>query len=164
MLLELLLVAISLVLAVPVLASCNRYLRRRRGVLEVAFFHPYASGGGGGERVLWVAIRQVAFQRSPREWREHPPHGGKSKPVQSSSRGGTSRVGRREADTGHGVPGRSAGDESVAAEACEGAIWRGNPPGPAQCGRCAATAPRGSRPIPVPHDGLSSARLYDSRP
>mmetsp|Transcript_10375 Transcript_10375/g.39248 ORF Transcript_10375/g.39248 Transcript_10375/m.39248 type:complete len:485 (-) Transcript_10375:305-1759(-) len=59
MLLELLLVAISLVLAVPVLASCNRYLRRRRGVLEVAFFHPYASGGGGGERVLWVAIRAL---------------------------------------------------------------------------------------------------------
>uniref|UniRef100_A0A7S1XN84 GDP-Man:Man(3)GlcNAc(2)-PP-Dol alpha-1,2-mannosyltransferase n=1 Tax=Phaeomonas parva TaxID=124430 RepID=A0A7S1XN84_9STRA len=31
----------------------------RREPLEVCFFHPYASGGGGGERVLWLAVKAL---------------------------------------------------------------------------------------------------------
>jgi alpha-1,2-mannosyltransferase len=39
--------------------------RRRHGrVRRIAFFHPYCSGGGGGERVLWKMI-QVLHQLRP---------------------------------------------------------------------------------------------------
>jgi hypothetical protein len=31
----------------------------------VAFFHPFADGGGGGERVLWCAVKAL---------QEHSPH------------------------------------------------------------------------------------------
>lgn len=33
--------------------------------VNVGIFHPYANAGGGGERVLWCAIRalQVSFQK-----------------------------------------------------------------------------------------------------
>lgn len=27
--------------------------------LSVGFFHPYCNAGGGGERVLWIAIRAI---------------------------------------------------------------------------------------------------------
>ena len=30
-----------------------------RGIKVVGFFHPYCNAGGGGERVLWVAIRAL---------------------------------------------------------------------------------------------------------
>ncbi|XP_013171616.1 PREDICTED: GDP-Man:Man(3)GlcNAc(2)-PP-Dol alpha-1,2-mannosyltransferase [Papilio xuthus] len=33
--------------------------RREKEGLNVAFFHPYCNAGGGGERVLWVAIKAV---------------------------------------------------------------------------------------------------------
>ncbi|XP_041969048.1 GDP-Man:Man(3)GlcNAc(2)-PP-Dol alpha-1,2-mannosyltransferase isoform X2 [Aricia agestis] len=33
--------------------------RRKRDGANVAFFHPYCNGGGGGERVLWVAIKAL---------------------------------------------------------------------------------------------------------
>ncbi|CAG9571993.1 unnamed protein product [Danaus chrysippus] len=33
--------------------------RRTRDGANVAFFHPYCNGGGGGERVLWVAIKAL---------------------------------------------------------------------------------------------------------
>ncbi|CAG4987381.1 unnamed protein product [Colias eurytheme] len=33
--------------------------RRRRDGANVAFFHPYCNAGGGGERVLWVAIKAI---------------------------------------------------------------------------------------------------------
>ncbi|XP_063831810.1 GDP-Man:Man(3)GlcNAc(2)-PP-Dol alpha-1,2-mannosyltransferase [Ostrinia nubilalis] len=33
--------------------------RRKREGTNVAFFHPYANAGGGGERVLWVAIKAL---------------------------------------------------------------------------------------------------------
>ncbi|KAL0879797.1 hypothetical protein ABMA27_003508 [Loxostege sticticalis] len=33
--------------------------RRKRDGANVAFFHPYANAGGGGERVLWVAIKAL---------------------------------------------------------------------------------------------------------
>ena len=33
---------------------------RTRGIATtVAFFHPYCNAGGGGERVLWTAIRAI---------------------------------------------------------------------------------------------------------
>lgn len=35
-------------------------LRRRRArPFSIAFFHPYTNAGGGGERVLWCAIRAI---------------------------------------------------------------------------------------------------------
>ncbi|CAK1588873.1 unnamed protein product [Parnassius mnemosyne] len=33
--------------------------RRQRDGANVAFFHPYCNAGGGGERVLWVAIKAI---------------------------------------------------------------------------------------------------------
>lgn len=33
--------------------------RRKRDGANVAFFHPYCNAGGGGERVLWVAIKAI---------------------------------------------------------------------------------------------------------
>ncbi|CAH2088385.1 unnamed protein product [Euphydryas editha] len=33
--------------------------RRKRDGANIAFFHPYCNAGGGGERVLWVAIRAI---------------------------------------------------------------------------------------------------------
>ncbi|CAG9461979.1 unnamed protein product [Pedinophyceae sp. YPF-701] len=40
-----------------VLLRVTCHLRRRAGT--VAFFHPYANDGGGGERVLWCAIEAI---------------------------------------------------------------------------------------------------------
>ena len=34
-------------------------LLQRRDKKSVAFFHPYTNDGGGGERVLWCAIRAL---------------------------------------------------------------------------------------------------------
>ncbi|KAM3956342.1 ALG11 alpha-1,2-mannosyltransferase [Aphomia sociella] len=33
--------------------------RRNRDGANIAFFHPYCNAGGGGERVLWVAIKAI---------------------------------------------------------------------------------------------------------
>ncbi|VVC90152.1 unnamed protein product [Leptidea sinapis] len=33
--------------------------RRKRDGANIAFFHPYCNAGGGGERVLWVAIKAI---------------------------------------------------------------------------------------------------------
>ncbi|KAG7164956.1 GDP-Man:Man(3)GlcNAc(2)-PP-Dol alpha-1,2-mannosyltransferase-like [Homarus americanus] len=42
------------------LKFCVYTLRRGEpGYLHVAFFHPYCNAGGGGERVLWCAIRSL---------------------------------------------------------------------------------------------------------
>lgn len=37
--------------------------RRRASPFSIGFFHPYCNAGGGGERVLWIAIKaiQTAF-------------------------------------------------------------------------------------------------------
>lgn len=37
----------------------RKLTRRKRDGANVAFFHPYCNAGGGGERVLWVAIKAV---------------------------------------------------------------------------------------------------------
>ncbi|XP_049609892.1 GDP-Man:Man(3)GlcNAc(2)-PP-Dol alpha-1,2-mannosyltransferase [Syngnathus scovelli] len=59
----LLAVLVLLMLAVRLWLKGKRSARRARtGRPAVAFFHPYCNAGGGGERVLWCAIR--ALQRS----------------------------------------------------------------------------------------------------
>ena len=40
-------------------AAVRRCRSRRAGRRRVAFFHPYCNAGGGGERVLWCAIRAL---------------------------------------------------------------------------------------------------------
>lgn len=35
---------------------------KKPNVISVAFFHPYCNAGGGGERVLWTAIRAVQMK------------------------------------------------------------------------------------------------------
>ncbi|XP_061654965.1 GDP-Man:Man(3)GlcNAc(2)-PP-Dol alpha-1,2-mannosyltransferase isoform X1 [Phyllopteryx taeniolatus] len=58
----LLAVLILLMLAVRLWLNGKRNTRHARtGRRAVAFFHPYCNAGGGGERVLWCAIR--ALQR-----------------------------------------------------------------------------------------------------
>lgn len=59
-----------------VLAYASRWWTRRRyGVAAsatvVGFFHPFCAGGGGGERVLWRAVRAVAELSKDLE---HPLH------------------------------------------------------------------------------------------
>ncbi|XP_029030637.1 GDP-Man:Man(3)GlcNAc(2)-PP-Dol alpha-1,2-mannosyltransferase [Betta splendens] len=56
----LLAVLLLLVLAVRFWLQSNRSARwARDGRPAVAFFHPYCNAGGGGERVLWCAIRAL---------------------------------------------------------------------------------------------------------
>lgn len=38
--------------------SKKRTNRKQKGIV-VAFFHPYCNAGGGGERVLWAAIKAI---------------------------------------------------------------------------------------------------------
>ncbi|KAM6893846.1 GDP-Man:Man(3)GlcNAc(2)-PP-Dol alpha-1,2-mannosyltransferase [Xenentodon cancila] len=53
-------VLVLLVLAVRFWLQSSRNARRARdGRPTVAFFHPYCNAGGGGERVLWCAIRAL---------------------------------------------------------------------------------------------------------
>jgi alpha-1,2-mannosyltransferase len=40
------------------LRQCSNEGDKQRPVV-VGFFHPYCNAGGGGERVLWVAIRAL---------------------------------------------------------------------------------------------------------
>uniref|UniRef100_A0A672H2E4 GDP-Man:Man(3)GlcNAc(2)-PP-Dol alpha-1,2-mannosyltransferase n=1 Tax=Salarias fasciatus TaxID=181472 RepID=A0A672H2E4_SALFA len=57
-----LLVALLLLLLLAVrlvLQSFRKALRARDGRPAVAFFHPYCHAGGGGERVLWCAVRAL---------------------------------------------------------------------------------------------------------
>ena len=39
-------------------------LRRKAKVKAVGFFHPFTNDGGGGERVLWCAVKAVQEKRS----------------------------------------------------------------------------------------------------
>lgn len=53
-------VLVLLVLGVRLWLQGIRNARRARdGCPTVAFFHPYCNAGGGGERVLWCAIRAL---------------------------------------------------------------------------------------------------------
>mgnify|MGYP002775018733 CR=1 FL=1 len=38
------------------------HIRRRKRDYSVGFFHPYTNDGGGGERVLWCAVRALQEQ------------------------------------------------------------------------------------------------------
>ncbi|CAI2348575.1 unnamed protein product [Caenorhabditis sp. 36 PRJEB53466] len=44
---------------ISIIATIKYSLERRRKAKAVAFFHPYCNAGGGGERVLWAAIRSL---------------------------------------------------------------------------------------------------------
>lgn len=58
-------VLVLLVLAVRLWLQSSRNARRARdGCPTVAFFHPYCNAGGGGERVLWCAIRALQSRYS----------------------------------------------------------------------------------------------------
>lgn len=53
-------VLVLLVLAVRLWFQSIRKARRAKDRrATVAFFHPYCNAGGGGERVLWCAIRAL---------------------------------------------------------------------------------------------------------
>lgn len=53
-------VLVLLVLAVRLWFQSIRKARRAKDRRPaVAFFHPYCNAGGGGERVLWCAIRAL---------------------------------------------------------------------------------------------------------
>ena len=53
------LTAVLLVGALCLLCVRVRILTRRRDGRTLAFLHPFCNDGGGGERVLWVAIREL---------------------------------------------------------------------------------------------------------
>lgn len=58
-------VAIGSWTALRIITHASRWRTRRRynvavGAVVVGFFHPFCSGGGGGERVLWRAVRTLA--------------------------------------------------------------------------------------------------------
>ena len=59
------------VLLLALLSACLLSLRlrvvRARRVLGV--LHPYANDGGGGERVLWVALRELLARHQLQGWR-----------------------------------------------------------------------------------------------
>lgn len=56
----LLTILVLLLLSVRLWLQGNRNGRRAQtGRPTVAFFHPYCNAGGGGERVLWCAIRAL---------------------------------------------------------------------------------------------------------
>lgn len=58
MLILLLIGLAALLLVATVLAF---YRKRQKGNMKtIAFFHPHCSAGGGGERVLWKAIKALA--------------------------------------------------------------------------------------------------------
>lgn len=48
-----------IILACCLIAAVVYHVRSRRAQNVVAFFHPYCNAGGGGERVLWCAIRTM---------------------------------------------------------------------------------------------------------
>ena len=49
----------TLILALIVRIVLLVVYHRRRRSNSVAFFHPYTNDGGGGERVLWCAVKAV---------------------------------------------------------------------------------------------------------
>lgn len=55
------LLLISIVLCLRLCFKIKRKMYRDSvgGKRVVGFFHPYCNAGGGGERVLWVAVRAI---------------------------------------------------------------------------------------------------------
>ncbi|XP_062202066.1 GDP-Man:Man(3)GlcNAc(2)-PP-Dol alpha-1,2-mannosyltransferase-like [Phragmites australis] len=51
------------VLSALLAAALRRLLRRPAPTPAAGFFHPYTNDGGGGERVLWCAVRAVQVLR-----------------------------------------------------------------------------------------------------
>jgi hypothetical protein len=47
----------TLLFSIYVILCRIKFQKRREGPTVVAFFHPYCSSGGGGERALWKAIQ-----------------------------------------------------------------------------------------------------------
>ena len=54
-------VVACMVLVVVVVLSCRLFLMKRglESSTIIGFFHPYCNSGGGGERVLWCALRAL---------------------------------------------------------------------------------------------------------
>lgn len=50
---------ITAVLAPILILASHIYNARRNRKISVAFFHPYTNDGGGGERVLWCAVKAI---------------------------------------------------------------------------------------------------------
>lgn len=46
---------ICLIIVLCILLFTNKS-KRKKGPIIIGFFHPYCSSGGGGEKVLWVAV------------------------------------------------------------------------------------------------------------
>lgn len=58
----LLIVIVGLPLLIITSRNCCRKRREslsKDGILSIGFFHPYCNAGGGGERVLWCAVKAV---------------------------------------------------------------------------------------------------------
>ncbi len=51
------------------LIGTNEFLDKLERPLLIGFFHPYCNAGGGGERVLWTAIRAIQSQYNPEKVR-----------------------------------------------------------------------------------------------
>lgn len=52
-------IVIVALIVIKILASKVRHSKRCEGSVSVAFFHPYCNAGGGGEKVLWCAVRAI---------------------------------------------------------------------------------------------------------
>lgn len=47
------LICISILLYIPLFSKKSK---RKKSPIVIAFFHPYCASGGGGEKVLWIAV------------------------------------------------------------------------------------------------------------
>jgi len=55
------------VLVMTVLLMTKLRRRRNDDIVQIAFLHPYASSGGGGERVLWCAVKSIEMGMKKRK-------------------------------------------------------------------------------------------------
>lgn len=51
--------AVYFVLKIYMKLKLTLWKRQHNNAVSVGFFHPYCSAGGGGERVLWCAVRAI---------------------------------------------------------------------------------------------------------
>lgn len=60
------LLPLFVVICTSILNIKNKKKKRRdENGISIGFFHPYCNAGGGGERVLWVAINAVLTRYDP---------------------------------------------------------------------------------------------------